>query len=433
MNNLVIVGAQWGDEAKGKLIDYLAQEARMVVRYGGGNNAGHSVKVGDEEYRFHLIPAGILHPHLQCVIAAGTVIDPAILAEEIAHLKQRGVELHNLYLSAAAHVILPYHRLLDELEESRRGEAKIGTTGRGIGPAYADKAARIGIRLCDFIHPNRFRERLADVLALKNAILTSVYQHPPLNADTLFEEYAVYAEQIKPYVCDTTPLIHAAAVQGGVLFEGAQGSLLDIDLGTYPYVTSSHPIAGGACLGTGVGPTLIHGVIGVAKAYTTRVGAGLFPTELHDATGQYIREKGHEYGTTTGRPRRCGWLDVPVLRYSAQINGLTCLALGHLDVLSGLDEVKICYAYADGHGRPLELPSVDIFMENTVTPLYETLPGWHEDIACVRDVKDLPSTVLRYIQRVEELTRLPIAMLSVGPERSQTIALKPELLHAHRA
>lgn len=427
-NNLVIVGAQWGDEAKGKLIDYLAQNARMVVRYGGGNNAGHTVKVDNEEFRFHLIPAGILHPHLQCVIAAGTVVDPAILAEEIAQLRQRGVDLKNLYLSAAAHVILPYHRLFDELEESHRGQEKLGTTGRGIGPAYADKAARIGIRLGEFVNPTRFKERLDFVLKLKNPILTKVYQKQPLDAEAICEEYLAYAEQIRPFVCDTTPLIHTTAKQGGVLFEGAQGSLLDIDLGTYPFVTSSHPIAGGACLGTGVGPTLIHGVVGVAKSYTTRVGEGPFPTELHDAVGNYIRERGHEYGTTTGRPRRCGWLDVPTLRYSAQINGLTCLALGHLDVLSGLDEVKIAYAYRDTEGNEHLFPTVNLFLENALTPLYETLPGWKEDISNIRDPQALPPNVLRYIQRIEELVQLPIAMLSVGPTRDRTIPLKPHLL-----
>ena len=424
MANVVIVGAQWGDEAKGKIIDYLASQSAMVVRYGGGNNAGHSVTVGTEEYKFHLIPAGILHPGIVCVIADGVVIDPGVLVGELNGLAMRGISLSNLKISASAHVILPYHRLLDELQEAERGEDKIGTTGRGIGPAYMDKAARIGIRMGEFVDPARFGARLRSVLAEKNAILIKVYGHEGLDADVILKEYQAYAQALQPYVQDTAAMVsRAARSDGGVLFEGAQGTLLDLDLGTYPYVTSSHPIAGGACIGTGVGPTQIDGVIGVAKSYTTRVGAGVFPTEQVNDIGHYIRERGHEYGTTTGRPRRCGWLDAMILRYSVQVNGLNCLALGHLDVLAGLDEVKICVGYETANGARLEdLPS-DLPFRSDITAVYETLPGWSEDLSNAKQLEDLPANARAFIRRVEELAGIPIATLSVGPAREQTIIL----------
>lgn len=424
MANIVIVGAQWGDEAKGKIIDYLASQSAMVVRYGGGNNAGHSVTVGTEEYKFHLIPAGILHPGIICVITDGVVVDPGVLVRELNGLASRNISLNNLKISASTHVILPYHRLLDELQEAQRGEEKIGTTGRGIGPAYMDKAARIGIRMGEFVAPDRFEQRLRMVLAEKNAILTKVYGHEGLDADAILQEYREYAHVLRPFVQDTFALVSRAARSGqGVLFEGAQGTLLDLDLGTYPYVTSSHPIAGGACIGTGVGPTLIDGVIGVAKAYTTRVGAGVFPTELLDETGHYIRERGHEYGTTTGRPRRCGWLDTMILRYSVQVNGLSCLSLGHLDVLAGMDEVKICVGYETTSGERLEdLPS-DLPFRADIRAVYETLPGWSEDLSGARKLEELPAACRAFITRVQELAGVPIATLSVGPAREQTIIL----------
>ncbi len=422
MANIVIVGAQWGDEAKGKIIDYLASQSAMVVRYGGGNNAGHSVTVGTEEYKFHLIPAGILHPGILCVITDGVVIDPGVLVRELDGLQARGISLSNLKISTSTHIILPYHRLLDELQEESRGNEKIGTTGRGIGPAYMDKAARIGIRMGEFVDPARFAIRLRAVLAEKNAILTKVYGHEGLDADALLQEYQGYAETLRPYVQDTAALVNRVARSGGgVLFEGAQGTLLDLDLGTYPYVTSSHPIAGGACIGTGVGPTMIDGVIGVAKSYTTRVGAGVFPTELLNETGHYIRERGHEYGTTTGRPRRCGWLDTMILRYAVQVNGLSCLALGHLDVLAGLDEVKICVGYETTSGERLEdLPS-DLPFRTDLKAVYETLPGWPEDLSNARTVEELPANARAFVSRVQELVGIPIATLSVGPAREQTI------------
>lgn len=432
--NIVIVGAQFGDEAKGKIVDYLARSAAMVVRYGGGNNAGHSVIVGDQEYKFHLIPAGILNPETVCVVADGVVIDPGVLVKEIDGIRQRGVSTDNLHISAAAHVILPYHRLLDELDEKRRGADKIGTTGRGIGPAYADKAARVGIRMGEFVDPERFPDRLRAVLEDKNALLTKVYGVAPLDADAILSEYSRYANALRPFVRDTAPLVAQAARNGkGVLFEGAQGTLLDIDLGTYPFVTSSHPIAGGACVGTGIGPTQIHGVIGVAKSYTTRVGAGVFPTELLNGTGDYIRERGHEYGTTTGRPRRCGWLDTVVLRYAVQVNGLSCLALGHLDVLTGLDTINICTAYTTGAGETVrDLPS-DLPFRPDYAPVYETLPGWPEDLSGARALSDLPANARRFVERVQALVGVPVATLSVGPARDQTIVLDDVLKRVLRS
>ncbi len=434
MANIVVVGAQWGDEAKGKIVDYLSSKASMVVRYGGGNNAGHSVTVGDEEYKFHLVPAGILNPETVCVVADGVVIDPGVLVKEIDGLKARGVSFANLKISSSAHVIMPYHRLLDTLQESTRGDDKIGTTGRGVGPAYADKAARIGIRMGEFIAPERFEARLRAVLKEKNALLTGVYHVDPMDPEAILAEYGAYAAYLKPYVHDTAMMVYQAARTGkGVIFEGAQGTLLDIDLGTYPFVTSSHPIAGGACVGTGVGPTFIDGVIGVAKAYTTRVGAGVFPTELLNGTGDYIRERGHEYGTTTGRPRRCGWLDTVILRYAAQVNGLSCLALGHLDVLAGLPEVKIGIAYKNGAGETIEDLPCDLPFRTDCEPVYETLPGWTEDVSQMQKLSDMPANARHYIERVQELVGVPVATVSVGPAREQTIILDDVLAKVFRS
>ena len=429
MANRVIVGAQWGDEAKGKIIDYLASQASMVVRFGGGNNAGHSVTVGTEEYKFHLIPAGILNSAIPCIISDGVVIDPGVLVKELEGLTARNVSLTHLRISGSAHVILPYHRLLDGLQEAHRGDGKLGTTGRGIGPAYMDKAARIGIRMQEFIDPHKFATRLHTVLAEKNAILTKIYDQEPLDADAILAEYAVYAEYLRPYVQDVAMLVSRnARTERNVLFEGAQGTLLDLDLGTYPYVTSSHPIAGGACLGTGVGPTLIDSVIGVAKSYTTRVGSGVFPTEQLNDIGHHIRERGHEYGTTTGRPRRCGWLDAVVLRYSVAVNGMTCLSLGHLDVLAGLPEVKICVAYETEDGTRVEDMPSDLACRTDLHAVYETLPGWTEDLSDVRNIEDLPANTRAFVQRVQELVGIPIATLSVGPAREQTMIVEEALI-----
>jgi adenylosuccinate synthase len=423
MANTVVVGAQWGDEAKGKMVDYLAQRAGMVVRYGGGNNAGHTVNTGGETYKFHLVPCGILHPEVDCVIADGVVVDPAVLVREIEDLKARGHAVDRLKVSANAHVIMPYHRLLDQLNEQKRGASAIGTTGRGIGPAYADKATRVGIRMHELVDSSRFKLRLREQAEEKNLLLTRVYGVEPLDPDAIYAEYGAYAETLRPFVCETASLVWEAARNGrGVVFEGAQGTLLDIDLGTYPYVTSSHPIAGGACLGTGVGPTAIDAVVGVAKSYTTRVGAGVFPTELTDETGDYIRERGHEYGTTTGRPRRCGWLDTVILRYSAHVNGLTCLSLGLLDVLGGLPTLKIGVGYRLGDAVTRSLPA-DLHNRTDLKPVYEELAGWQEDITGARSAEELPANCRHYIRRVEELVGVPVASLSVGPGREQTIII----------
>ncbi len=422
MANIIVVGAQWGDESKGKIVDYLTPAADMVVRYGGGNNAGHSVMVGSELYKLHLVPSGILHSQVTCVLSDGVVIDPGVLVTEIEGLKARGVSFARFLISASAHVILPYHCLFDRLNEERRGADKIGTTGRGVGPAYSDKAARCGIRMGEFIDPVRFEARLKVVLEEKNAILTQVYGAEPLSLASIIAEYRAYAEALKPYVAHIAPLVYQAAKSGkGVVFEGAQGTLLDLDLGTYPYVTSSHPIAAGACLGTGVGPLMIDGVIGIVKSYTTRVGAGVFPTEQLNDIGDYIRERGHEYGTTTGRPRRCGWLDAVVLRYASQINSLTCISTGHLDVLAGLESVKICTAYKTDSGETLQDLPWDLSCREDVEPVYETLPGWGEEVSKARAWEDLPVNARAYVERIETLTGLPAGMISVGPGREETI------------
>lgn len=421
MANTVVVGAQWGDEAKGKMVDVLAQKAGMVVRYGGGNNAGHTVMVGDETYKCHLVPCGILNPDAMCIIADGVVVDPAVLIKELRAFEARGHSVKNVRVSCNAHVIMPYHRLFDQLEEQRRGEGALGTTGRGIGPAYMDKAARIGLRMHELIDVGRLRGRIQELVADKNLLLTKFYEAEPLDADAVFEEYRGYADELRPFVTDTAPLVWKASQNGkGVVFEGAQGTLLDLDLGTYPYVTSSHPIAGGACLGTGIGPTAIHAVLGVAKSYTTRVGAGVFPTELTGEVLDYIRARGNEYGTTTGRARRCGWLDAVILRFSAQVNGLTCLSLGLLDVLGGLETLKICTAYKLNGGIQTHVPT-DLCNRTDLEPVYEELPGWQEDISDMKTLEELPANCRAYIRRVEELVGVPVAAISVGPSRAQTI------------
>jgi len=419
MPNVVVVGAQWGDEAKGKVVDYLAARADMVVRYGGGANAGHTVTADGEVYKLHLVPSGILHSHVTCIISCGVVVDPRVLVEEIRDLGARGCPISNLRISTRAHVIMPYHMALDRAEEARRGATAIGTTARGIGPAYADKASRIGIRMQDLVDEERREGVLRRAIAAKNEVLTKLYDEAPLDADEIVAEYAEYSDALTGFVCETAPLVTECARSGrGVVFEGAQGALLDLDIGTYPYVTSSHPLAGGACVGTGVGPTAIDAVVGVAKSYTTRVGAGVFPTELCDELGDHIRERGKEYGTTTGRPRRCGWLDTVVLRYSVAHNGIGGLALGHLDVLSGLPTVKLATAYRTGAMVTADLPSDLAFREGLV-PVYEELPGWSEDISDARAYEDLPEACRAYVARVEQLAGAPVWAVSVGPDREQ--------------
>jgi adenylosuccinate synthase len=427
MSTLVIVGAQWGDEAKGKLVDVLGHQADFVVRYSGGNNAGHTVIVGGEEFKFQLLPAGILHPGCTSILGGGMVICPKHLLDEIDRTRAQRAELGRLVVSPAAHVVFPYHRLLDQLEEEARGANKIGTTSRGIGPAYTDKVARVGIRIGEFVQPEVFRRRLAEVLAVKNRLLR-IFDHPEIEFDDLHDEYAAYAERIRPYVGDAEGLLQDAVEAGQrILFEGAQGTFLDLDYGTYPYVTSSHPTAGGACLGTGLGPRHIHHVLGVAKAYATRVGEGPFPTELHDALGEQIRRQGNEYGTVTGRARRCGWLDLVALRYSARLNSLSGLVLTRLDTLRGIPELKVAVGYSINGEVTKRMPA-RIEEWASASPVYETLEGWDVDVSGVRQIEDLPAAVRRYVAFIEEYVGVPAAVLSVGPDRAETIMVRSDLV-----
>lgn len=424
MPGLVLVGAQWGDEGKGKITDYLAETADAVVRYQGGANAGHTVVVDGKEYKLHLIPSGILTGKT-CIIGNGVVLDPAKFLEEIKYLKDLGVQTDKLYLSETAHVIMPYHQKLDELEEDKRGEFKIGTTKRGIGPAYIDKAARTGIRVIDLLNPEVFRSKLTRNLEQVNFLLEKIYEVEGFNFEEIYQEYSGYVTKLKPFIRNTPVLINESLDENQkVLFEGAQGTLLDVDHGTYPYVTSSHPTAGGACIGSGVGPTRIDGVIGVAKAYTSRVGDGPFPTELLDETGDWIREKGHEYGTTTGRPRRCGWLDGVVLRHSARVSGLTGLAITRLDTLTGLEKLKIAREYRIGNEVIGNIPN-DPELLRQVRPVLEELPGWKEDISHLTQFSDLPREAQHYIQAIEDISGVKAPIVSIGRERFQTIIRWP--------
>jgi adenylosuccinate synthase len=425
MPAVVVVGTQWGDEGKGKITDLLASQAQLVVRYQGGNNAGHTVIAGGEVFKLHLIPSGILYPGTACLIGNGVVVDPAALLTEMDGLGARGISTANLTISDRAHVIMPYHRLLDELEEAERSASdKIGTTGRGIGPCYVDKVARTGIRVGDLVDPDTFAERLKAVLPLKNRLLKALYGHPGLDYEELIAEYAPLGKRLSAMAVDGSRLVADAVAKGKrILFEGAQGTLLDVDHGTYPFVTSSSATAGGVSPGSGMGPGLVDKVIGVAKAYSSRVGAGPFPTELHDDAGNLIRERGHEYGTTTGRPRRCGWFDSVITRYAVRVNGINGLALMSVDVLAGFPEVKICTAYRRGEELLTEFPS-SIRVLNECTPVYETLPGWPE-FGRVDRFEDLPDNARRYVTRVAELVGAPIAILSVGRDRSETMVLQP--------
>lgn len=421
MSTLVIVGAQWGDEGKGKIIDYLSKQADVVVRGQGGNNAGHTVVVGDKKYALHLIPSGILYKDTINVIGNGVVFDPKGFIEEIESLEAAGVSVDNIKVSSRAHLVLPYHKVIDALSEEKKGKDKIGTTKKGIGPCYMDKVERSGIRICDFIDPSVFKEKLKYQIENKNKIITAIYGGEALDFETIYKEYSEYAKVIKNYVDDTTVIVNdAVEANEKVLFEGAQGSLLDIDLGTYPFVTSSHPTAGGFAVGTGIGPNKIEKVLGIVKAYTTRVGKGPFVTELFNETGDAIREAGHEFGTTTGRPRRCGWLDTVLVNYSKRINGMTTMSLMLLDVLTGFDTLKICTGYQYGDEVITNYPaSLKVLSE--CTPVYEELPGWSEDITQVETFDDLPENAKKYVKRIEELIGLPISIVSVGPKRKQTI------------
>lgn len=436
--NVVVIGAQWGDEGKGKITDLLSRSADVVVRYQGGVNAGHTVVVQGQTFKLHLIPSGILYPNTECIIGCGTVIDPQVLIEELDQLEQLNISTANLLISETAHVTMPYHRLIDQASEERRGNHKIGTTGRGIGPTYADKSERTGIRVLDLMDPEALRKQLNWTINYKNVILEKLYDLPPLDPATVIEQYLEYAERLRPHVVDSSLKIYEAIQQRrNILFEGAQGTLLDLDHGTYPYVTSSNPVAGGACVGAGVGPTMIDRVIGVAKAYTTRVGEGPFPTELDGQLGELLCDRGAEFGTTTGRRRRCGWFDAVIGRYAVRINGIDCLAITKLDVLDTLEEIKVCVAYEIDEQHCQDFPSSSRLFSRC-RPIYKTLPGWQQSTVHCRALEDLPKQALDYLKFLAELMDVPIALVSLGASRDQTIIVedpihgpKRALLHAN--
>ncbi|HOL17353.1 MAG TPA: adenylosuccinate synthase [Bacillota bacterium] len=420
-NSLAIMGAQWGDEGKGKIIDFLAPRADVVARFQGGDNAGHTVVVGGETFKLHHVPSGILNSTTLCLLGNGMVINPLVLAAELQELQRRGIDTSNLRISGKAHVIMEYHRALDEFNEKFSGERKIGTTGRGIGPAYADKAYRRGLRMMDFVDFDRLRDFLAHVLPLQNRILQRVYDHPGFDLEELLERYRPVSAGLRPLVADVALLLEHHLSRGKrVLYEGAQGTLLDLDHGTYPYVTASSTITGAIGTGLGIGTHRIGEVVGVLKAYTTRVGGGPFPTEDCGEPGDRLRRRGGEFGTTTGRPRRCGWFDAVVARYAARINGLSSLALTKLDVLSGLEKVYLATAYRLQGREITELPE-DLSLLDQCEPVYRELPGWPEDISGARRLEDLPAAARDYLQALEETVGVRIALISVGPERSQTI------------
>lgn len=426
MPGIICVGTQWGDEGKGKITDLMAGDMDMVVRYQGGNNAGHTVVTENQQLRLHHIPSGILHPHITCVIGNGMVINLQVLLEEIDNLQSKGISTDNLRISSNAHLIMPYHLILDQAGELRLGKSKIGTTHKGIGPAYADKATRVGVRVQDLLDMKIFRAKVEQVLKDKNAIIEKVYGLEPLKSEEIITEAQRHAEKVKKYVTDTSLLINENLSRGkNVFFEGAQGTFLDLDHGTYPFVTSSSPVAGGACVGAGVSPLRIDRVLGVAKAYVTRVGSGPFPTELENEIGDGMCELGKEYGTTTGRKRRCGWFDSIMLKYAVRINGVTSLALTKLDVLSQFDTLRICIGYEfEGKIYPEFPPHQTIF--HKCQPVYEELEGWREDISNTRTLGELPSAARRYVRRIEEIASVPVEIISVGPGRKQTIAVRAE-------
>lgn len=425
MANVIVVGTQWGDEGKGKVIDLLTPSIDMVVRYQGGANAGHTMVIGEQQTILHLVPSGILHERCLCIIGNGVVVDPKVLIDEIDGLHQQGYlkDPTRLALSQNAHLVLPYHKLLDQLREEALGNARIGTTGRGIGPAYEDKVARRGIRAGDLVDIDVFAHRLGEVLALKNQEI-EMLGGKPMRADDILGQAEEWSRRLRKHVVDAEQLIHAKMKQGQhVLFEGAQGTALDIDHGTYPFVTSSHTVAGAACCGAGVGPTMIDHVLGITKAYTTRVGNGPFPTELTDDCGAHLQSQGREFGSTTGRKRRCGWFDAVVVRHAARVNGLTMLAMTKLDVLSGLEKLRICTGYKIGEQVVDDFPASSSDFER-IHPVYEEMPGWNEDISGARSLNDLPETARAYLERLSELVEVPISLVSVGSERSAHIMIQ---------
>jgi len=422
---ITIIGAQWGDEGKGKVVDMLAEKAGMIVRFSGGDNAGHTVINSYGEFKLHLIPSGIFHPHTVCIIGNGVVINPTVFISELDQLNQRGVDTARLFISDRSHLIMPYHILLDGLEEELRGGKAIGTTRKGVGPAFTDKTARLGIRAGDLLDKEDLRERLQLVLEDKNTILTKVHGVNPLSLDEVYNDYCRYAERLAPFIRETTVMVEEALNKGErVLLEGAQGSLLDPDFGSYPYTTSSSPLAGGGCLGAGVGPSRINHILGVFKAYCTRVGSGPMPTELKDEVGNLIRERAHEYGTTTGRPRRCGWFDAVAARFTSRINGLTGTAITRLDILDTFPGIKICVGYKLGKETINYFPSSITALEQC-QPIYEELPGWQAPTTHITEYDKLPSLAKQYLDRLEELIACPINLICIGPRREQTISKTP--------
>lgn len=424
MSSVVIVGSQWGDEGKGKMTDYLSQDADVVVRSQGGNNAGHTIAFDGKKFALRLVPSGIFGKDKLAVIGNGVVINPPALLKELHYLQENGIDISGLRISSRSHVTFPYHILLDKCQEAAKGDHKVGTTKNGIGPTYMDKVSRVGIRMSDLLEKDTFKVKLQRNLAEKNELFTKLYHVDPISFDDIFESYYEYGQELKKYVTDTSRIVNDALDQGKkVLFEGAQGVMLDVDQGTYPYVTASNPIAGGVCTGVGVGPNKIDTVVGICKAYSTRVGAGPFPTELTDEIGDRIRETGHEYGTVTGRPRRVGWFDSVAMRHARRVSGLSCLSLNLLDVLTGLKTVKICTSYKLD-GKQIDYYPASLKELDRCEPVYEELPGWDEDITGVKRFEDLPINAQNYLKRVSELSETPLATVSVGADRIQTIIVK---------
>ena len=425
MATAMVLGTQWGDEGKGKIVDYLAQKADVVIRSQGGNNAGHTVVVDDKAFALRLLPSGILFSDKTCIIGSGVVVNPEVLLQELDGMKEKGVTISKLEISTRAHVIMPYHIRIDEEDEKLKGDAKIGTTKNGIGPCYADKINRVGIRIGDLMDKDIFAKKLRVNLKLKNRLFETYYGCQGFDFDTIYQEYLGYAERIRPYVKDTNYSANVYINEGRkVLFEGAQATMLDIDHGTYPFCTSSNPTAGGACTGSGVGPRRMENIVGVVKAYTTRVGAGPFPAEQNNEIGEYLRNTGHEFGTVTGRPRRCGWLDTAVVKYAAMLNSLDYLAITRLDILDDLDTIKICTGYRyNGQLLPEYPASLEVLEQ--VEPVYEEMPGWKTDISACKTYDELPEAARKYVERISELVGVPLGIVSVGPNRSQTIILQP--------
>lgn len=420
MPGIAVFGAQWGDEGKGRFVDFLAEEADVVIRYQGGNNAGHTIIVDGKTYKLHLIPAGSLYDSKPCIIGNGVVVDPGALLEEMDALEAQGTKLKSFYISDRAHMVMPYHKIMDGISEEKAGSAKIGTTKRGIGPCYTDKAARKGLRMSDLLEDS-FADKLKTILNEKNEELTKIYGAQPLDFDEMLKEFEGYRERLKAYICDTSMMCYDFYKQGKkLLFEGAQGMLLDIDFGTYPFVTSSHPTSGGVSMGAGLPPQALTEVVGVVKAYTTRVGAGPFVTELHDEMGEFIRERGHEYGATTGRPRRCGWLDLVIVNFAVRLNGITSIALSRVDTLGEIDKVKVCVGY-EIDGKVVNNYPASLEELAKAKPVYREFEGWSGDISHVREYDDLPKAAREYIEFIESETGVPVGMIGVGPQREQCV------------